>query len=143
MIFLFAKEARHKDGDLLAHVLAAPEKLNMKEESESNDQKCLKEAEENVDMELGNETEGMKLREKFQKYWRMVYWERKLNESVSGLYFDNGKLKVESKTLAERREVLVQGGAAETQEKSLKGSEATDEEHQKENVLNKSQENKK
>ncbi|KAF2558213.1 hypothetical protein F2Q68_00017130 [Brassica cretica] len=65
------------------------------------------------------------------------------NESVSGLYFDNGKLKVESKTLAERREVLVQGGAAETQEKSLKGSEATDEEHQRENVLSKSQGNKK
>ncbi|KAF2558222.1 hypothetical protein F2Q68_00017132 [Brassica cretica] len=81
----------------------------MKEESDSKDQKCLKEAEENVDMELGNETEG----------------------------------KVESKTLAERREVLVQGGAAETQEKSLKGSEPTDEEHQRENVLNKSQENKK
>ena len=42
--FLFEKKARHMDGDLLAHVLAAPEKLNMKEESESKDQKCLKEA---------------------------------------------------------------------------------------------------
>ncbi|KAH0858653.1 hypothetical protein HID58_086914 [Brassica napus] len=50
---------RHKDGDLLAQVLAAPEKLDTKEEPKAYEEDWKKVGtEENVDMERGNEAEG-------------------------------------------------------------------------------------
>ena len=56
---MFEKEARHKDGDLLAQVLAAPEKLDTKEEPKAYEEDWKKAGtEENVDMEHGNEAEG-------------------------------------------------------------------------------------
>ncbi|KAG2306430.1 hypothetical protein Bca52824_026178 [Brassica carinata] len=55
--FLFAREVKHKDGDRLAHDLAAPEKLDAEKESKDYEENWDK-AGENVDMELGNETEG-------------------------------------------------------------------------------------
>ncbi|KAJ4885668.1 Retrovirus-related Pol polyprotein from transposon TNT 1-94 [Raphanus sativus] len=50
---LFAKEVRHKDGDLLAHVLAAPEELNTTKAYEEVWKKAGKE--EDVDIQLKNE----------------------------------------------------------------------------------------
>ncbi|KAF3529934.1 hypothetical protein DY000_02042718 [Brassica cretica] len=55
---LFAKEERHKDGDLLAYVLAAPEKLDTEEPKAYEEDWKKAGTEENVDMERGNEAEG-------------------------------------------------------------------------------------
>ncbi|KAF2584149.1 hypothetical protein F2Q70_00037128 [Brassica cretica] len=115
----------------------------MKEEPESKDQKCLKEVEANVDMELGNEAEA-----KVSKILENgIFGDRvKGDATLSKILMNNqdglqrkavpGKeLQVEFKELpvsmdASQR-VSAQGGAAETQEKSLEGSEAADEEYER------------
>ncbi|KAG5400643.1 hypothetical protein IGI04_015250 [Brassica rapa subsp. trilocularis] len=50
---------KHKDGDLLAHVLTAPKELSTKEESKDYEEDWKKAGKrENVDIERGNEAEG-------------------------------------------------------------------------------------
>ncbi|KAF2614188.1 hypothetical protein F2Q70_00008838 [Brassica cretica] len=121
----------------------------MKEEPENKDQKCLKEAEENVDMELGNEAEG-----KVSKILEDgIFGDRVKGDATQSKIHTNNQdglqrkavpgkeLQVEFKELPvrmdARQRVSAQGGAAETQEQFTQrsGKEEIDL-RRGENVLN-------
>ncbi|KAG2276051.1 hypothetical protein Bca52824_058606 [Brassica carinata] len=118
---LFAKEARHKDGDLLAQVLAAPEKLDTKEEPKAYEEDWKKVGtEENVDMELKEDATLSNIHTNNQ--------EDSQSKAVPGK-----ELQVHCFTCEHRceAEVSAQGGVAETQEKLLKRFERVTEESPK------------
>ncbi|KAF3586393.1 hypothetical protein F2Q69_00028596 [Brassica cretica] len=80
---LFAREVRHKDDEFLAHILAAHENPDTKEEPKTDEEnkerkgkRYWKKAEENVDIELKNEAER-----KVSKILEMVSSEIDLKET--------------------------------------------------------------